>query len=110
MRMLGLSFLLSHHPPRLSIHSIQDGRQERSVSFSPTSHPDFRVTEVWWFRHENPPQKGPELPDFFKRNKTIVRLYTFITKCVLIDMCAHGSARLCTLTIKNATPPGPSQR
>jgi len=72
----GMSILISHHPPRLSIHSIQDGRQERSVSFplvSNGSATDFRVTGVWWLKHENPPRKEPEMPDFFKRNKTIVR-------------------------------------
>ncbi|KAF8516179.1 anaphase-promoting complex, cyclosome, subunit 4-domain-containing protein [Hysterangium stoloniferum] len=69
----GMSILISHHPPRLSIHSIQDGRQERSVSFASTSElpSDFRVTGVWWLKYESPPKKGPEMPDFFKRNKTI---------------------------------------
>ncbi|KAF8591837.1 hypothetical protein K439DRAFT_607086 [Ramaria rubella] len=71
----GMSILISHHPPRLSIHSIQDGRQERSVSFSVsasgTPSANFRVTGVWWYKHESPPKKEPEMPDFFKRNKTI---------------------------------------
>ncbi|KIJ27172.1 hypothetical protein M422DRAFT_784993, partial [Sphaerobolus stellatus SS14] len=68
----GMSILISHHPPRLSIHSIQDGRQERSVPFpSEAKGPEFRVTGVWWFKYENIKKKGPEMPDFFKRNKTI---------------------------------------
>ncbi|GJJ09682.1 hypothetical protein Clacol_003906 [Clathrus columnatus] len=70
----GMSILISHHPPRLSIHSIQDGRQERSVLFSPSSSetfPNFRITNVWWIKFIPPPKKGAEMPDFFKRNETI---------------------------------------
>lgn len=116
MSPLGLSILISHHPPRLSIHSIQDGRQERSVSFPSTSSSglsrDFRITGVWWHKHENPPKKEPEMPDFFKRNKTIVRQIQILCILHYIEQShpVYGSARLRSFTIENAAAPRPSER
>lgn len=73
---LGMSILIAHHPPRMSIHSIQDGRLERTVSFrsslSTGSAEGFRISNIWWIKHEAPKKKEPDMPDFFKRNKTIV--------------------------------------
>jgi len=117
---IGMSILISHHPPRLSIHSIQDGRQERSVPIPPPYYSDvrllptanFRITNVWWLRYEDAKKKGPEMPDFFKRNKTIVSPAPHSPlapdKYQLVHM--HRSARLRTFTVEDAASSGPFKR
>lgn len=66
----GQSIAVVHNPPSITLHSVQDGREERVL---PLANPDhsFKLTNIWWFRHEKI-QVQTSIPDIFKRNDLIV--------------------------------------
>jgi len=71
---LGQSIAVAHDPPRITIHSVQDGHEER---FLPVTVPfdsrkrSFHIIGVWWFREEKTASPS-SIPDIFKRNDIIV--------------------------------------
>lgn len=71
---IGQTIVVTHNPPRITLHSIQDGSEERSLPISPESlHPSpTRLTGVWWFRQERKTDKNA-LPDMFRRGDVVVR-------------------------------------
>jgi anaphase-promoting complex subunit 4 len=71
----GQSIAVAHDPPRISLHSIQDGQEERVLAIvtpSNTLRRSFRVTGIWWFQEEQNVTTS-SIPDMFKRNNMIVR-------------------------------------
>ncbi|KAL1737184.1 anaphase-promoting complex, cyclosome, subunit 4-domain-containing protein [Schizophyllum commune] len=86
----GQSIAVAHDPPRITLHSIQDGREQSSFPVEC----DTRLTSLWWFKDERP-QKKAIIPDIFKRNGVITgsSLYTLRT-LPLLDHLAEESQSL----------------
>jgi hypothetical protein len=70
---VGQAIALIHHPPRITIHSIQDGREEHSPPFVDQLPESARLTGVWWFTDERKAEVDA-IPDIFKRGLDIVCL------------------------------------
>ncbi|KAL5535567.1 hypothetical protein ACEPAF_3661 [Sanghuangporus sanghuang] len=69
----GQIIVVAHYPPRLSLHSLQNGREEFSLliqypSGSPSPYP--RITGVWWFKRERK-SDSKQLPDMFRRGNVV---------------------------------------
>lgn len=74
---VGQSIAVAHDPPRLTLHSIQDGQLERSLPvIAPYAslRQTFKITGIWWFQEEVKNLKN-EKPDIFKRNGIVVRAF-----------------------------------
>lgn len=71
---IGQAIALIHHPPRITIHSIQDGREEHSPPFVDQLSESARLTAVWWFTDERKAEVDA-IPDIFKRGLDIVCLH-----------------------------------
>lgn len=72
---LGQSIAVAHNPPRITLHSIQDGQEERALPIVIPSNilrRVFHITGVWWFEEERGVTSS-SIPDIFKRNNVIVR-------------------------------------
>lgn len=69
----GQAIALIHHPPRVTIHSIQDGREEHLPPFVDQLSESARLTGVWWFKDER--EKVDSIPDILKRGLDIVCSY-----------------------------------
>ncbi|KAG7099237.1 hypothetical protein E1B28_001101 [Marasmius oreades] len=65
---LGQSIAVAHDPPSITIHSIQDGHEERSLRIECLVREDFKLTGVWWRSQEKSVQISP---DIFRRNNVI---------------------------------------
>ena len=86
----GQAIALIHHPPRITIHSIQDGREEHSPPFVDQLSESARLTGVWWFNDER--QEVDSIPDIFKRGLDIV--------CPCIDtLGTHANYYSCEVRI-----------
>jgi hypothetical protein len=70
---LGQAIALVHHPPRITVHSVQDGCEEHSPHLIDEISESTRLTGVWWFKDERQAEADP-IPDIFKRGTDIVRL------------------------------------
>ncbi|KAJ7706158.1 anaphase-promoting complex, cyclosome, subunit 4-domain-containing protein [Mycena rosella] len=66
----GQSIAVVHEPPRVTLHSVQDGHEERSLLVSTPSEVTRHITNVWWFRTEKT-VSVKAIPDIFKRNGLI---------------------------------------
>ncbi|KAI5124653.1 hypothetical protein M0805_004261 [Coniferiporia weirii] len=69
----GQTIVVAHHPSRISLHSLQDGREEHSLSIkhSPSPAPSTpRITGIWWFKRERKSNKS-DMPDIFRRANII---------------------------------------
>lgn len=64
--------MLVHHPPRITIHSIQDGHEERSLPLAHEPTDPVRLTGVWWFKDEKEAERD-SIPDIFRRGQDTVR-------------------------------------
>ncbi|KDQ08489.1 hypothetical protein BOTBODRAFT_191754 [Botryobasidium botryosum FD-172 SS1] len=62
---LGLTIVVAHYPPRLSLHSVHDGSEIRSLSLS-SSISNLRISGLWWTESEQTPSQD-QFPDIFKR-------------------------------------------
>jgi hypothetical protein len=71
---VGQAIALVHHPPRITIHSIQDGREQHSPTFVDQLSETARLTGVWWFKDERQAE-ADAIPDIFKRGLDIVCLH-----------------------------------
>ncbi|KZT30397.1 hypothetical protein NEOLEDRAFT_1185228 [Neolentinus lepideus HHB14362 ss-1] len=68
----GMTIAVAHNPPKITLHSIQDGSIQRSfVVESHAARPSFRLTGVWWIRNQTELQKNDPIPDIFKRDNVI---------------------------------------
>ncbi|KAF9229304.1 hypothetical protein BS17DRAFT_689834 [Gyrodon lividus] len=66
----GQTIAVVHDSARITLHSVQDGRVERSLSVPlPLSAPQaaYKVPGVWWFPGYHPSSSGI-IPDIFQRN------------------------------------------
>jgi hypothetical protein len=75
----GQSVAVAHDPPRITLHSIQDGQEERvlpSETASNTLRRSYRITGLWWFQEEHKVTTS-SIPDMFGRNNAIVRASNF---------------------------------
>ena len=75
LSILGQSIAVAHEPPRVTLHSVQDGHEERSlpVVVAVTSpRRSIHITGIWWFQEEKTVRES-SIPDIFKRNDLIVR-------------------------------------
>lgn len=78
---LGQSIAVVNNPPLITIHSLQTGQQERTISIpSITSDGPSKLTGIWWFK-EHRFEKKEAIPDIFKRAGDIVRII-FIFTCL----------------------------
>ncbi|KAL5495217.1 hypothetical protein ACEPAI_680 [Sanghuangporus weigelae] len=66
----GQVIVVAHYPPRLSLHSLQNGREEFSLSMQHPSGSPSRITGVWWFKKERK-SDNKQLPDMFKRGNVV---------------------------------------
>ena len=69
----GQAIALIHHPPRITIHSVQDGHEEHSPPLVHKLSESARLTGVWWFKNEKQVEVD-SIPDIFKRGSDIVCL------------------------------------
>jgi anaphase-promoting complex subunit 4 len=65
------SIAVAHHPTRVTLHSIQDGREERVLNLK-TPPDNLSLTSLWWFEHAKS-KVADVVPDIFKRQGIIVR-------------------------------------
>jgi len=75
IRNSGQSIAVAHDPPRITLHSIQDGQEERVLLVGTPSNilrRPFRIRGVLWFQEEQNVTSS-SIPDMFKRNNIIVR-------------------------------------
>ncbi|CAK5280536.1 unnamed protein product [Mycena citricolor] len=88
----GQYIAVAHDPPRISLHSIQDGHEERSI-YVPADHSN-ELVDIWWF----PPEKGEPpkaIPDILKRNGIVPGSSHAILKTLpLLDSLQEESQKL----------------
>ncbi|KAL0571815.1 hypothetical protein V5O48_010145 [Marasmius crinis-equi] len=65
----GQSIAVAHDPPALTVHSIQDGHEERVLRITQNPGENSKLTGVWWRSQEKPVQTPT--PDIFRRNNII---------------------------------------
>ncbi|KAH9946631.1 anaphase-promoting complex, cyclosome, subunit 4-domain-containing protein [Amylocystis lapponica] len=63
---------IAHEPAKITLHSIQDGHQERAVPLIPplTTIGRAHLTGIWWFSEEKK-EENSSIPDIFKRGSNI---------------------------------------
>ncbi|EJD03914.1 uncharacterized protein FOMMEDRAFT_167218 [Fomitiporia mediterranea MF3/22] len=69
----GQTIVVAHYPPRISLHSLQNGREEHSllVGSLPCGSPSSpRITGVWWFKRETKTD-SKAMPDMLKRGNVV---------------------------------------
>ncbi|KAJ7181678.1 anaphase-promoting complex, cyclosome, subunit 4-domain-containing protein [Mycena crocata] len=90
----GQSIAVAHDPPRVTLHSVQDGHEERSLVVSIPSDAPRHITNVWWFRTEKT-VSVKSIPDIFKRNGLIPGTSHSILKTLpLLDSLQEESQKL----------------
>lgn len=67
---------MAHNPPRVTLHSIQDGHPERVIPLTVTHDPiaptrTVAPSKIWWFMQEKK-ESTSDIPDIFKRGFDIV--------------------------------------
>ena len=102
----GQAIALIHNPPRITIHSIQDGHEEHSPSFIDQLSESSRLTGVWWFKDER--QDVDSIPDIFKRGLDIVCSYVNTSGTHANRLFCE--VRICSFSYQEPTPPGSSFR
>ncbi len=74
LTLLGQTIAVAHNPPGLTLHSMQDGHEERVLLLdqihSSTLHAP-RITGLWWTQ-DSRKQTGAPVADIFRRNNVIV--------------------------------------
>lgn len=73
MCITGQAIALIHHPPRVTVHSVQDGHEVHSPPLVHKLAETARLTGVWWFKSEKQVD-ADSIPDIFKRGSDIVCL------------------------------------
>lgn len=99
---------MAHDPPRISLHSIQDGQEERTLPVSMSlnaSRQLLRIVGIWWFQQESKVTHSA-IPDIFKRNETIVRAYSW-QRGERFDLMREFADRYCSLNFEDITSSRP---
>ena len=69
---VGQTIAIAHDPPCITLHSIQDGHEERALFLATSSsEQQYHFTNMWWFRKDRT-LKESTIPDIFKRNGVVV--------------------------------------
>ncbi|THV04922.1 hypothetical protein K435DRAFT_835171 [Dendrothele bispora CBS 962.96] len=93
----GQSIAIAQHPPSVSLHSLQDGHEERSISLP--FNEGTTITGVWWFRHEKIVEAHP-VPDIFRRNDVITgSSHSILRNLPLLDSLQENSQQVTATNI-----------
>ncbi|KAI0307739.1 anaphase-promoting complex, cyclosome, subunit 4-domain-containing protein [Multifurca ochricompacta] len=93
----GQAIALVHHPPRITIHSVHDGREEHSPPFVHELSESARLTGVWWFKDDMQAETD-SIPDIFQRHSDISgSAHSIIKHLPLLDPVTDNS-RVLTAT------------
>jgi len=88
----GHSIALIHEPPRITLHSIQNGREERDLPIRQFVQSGSQLTRVWWLPQDKQ-KKRDAIPDIFKRGDVIVRcVFNRTKRIVRLTSFKPGSA------------------
>ena len=96
---VGQSIAVAHSPPRITLHSLQNGNEEHCLPIQSSSRAHSCITGLWWFKKDYKSHKHAQ-PDMFRRGNTVV--------CMRLSrQIYHGTltclpARLGTLHYENA--------
>jgi hypothetical protein len=90
---LGLQIALIHDPPRLSFHSVHDGREIYSVDPSPGAKKGATLTGIWWANGEKSATTNSTatLPDPMRRDGVVV---SYMSCSVLLTLSYDDSQGL----------------
>ncbi|KAF5375104.1 hypothetical protein D9758_000258 [Tetrapyrgos nigripes] len=92
----GQSVAVAQHPASLTLHSLQDGHEERNI---PLPFSDGTITGVWWFRHEKVVDTNP-VPDIFKRNDVITgSSHSILRNLPLLESLQESSQQITATNI-----------
>ncbi|KAJ6519839.1 anaphase-promoting complex, cyclosome, subunit 4-domain-containing protein [Mycena sanguinolenta] len=90
----GQSIAVAHDPPRVTLHSVQDGHEERCLVLSSSSIGSGHITDVWWFRAEKT-ISVKAIPDILKRNGLIPGTsHSILRTLPLLDSLQEESQKL----------------
>ncbi|KAJ7293596.1 anaphase-promoting complex, cyclosome, subunit 4-domain-containing protein [Mycena rebaudengoi] len=90
----GQSIAVAHDPPRVTLHSVQDGNEERALPIASHFESSRRLTDVWWFRTEKT-VSVKAIPDIFKRNDMITGTsHSILRTLPLLDNLQEDSQKL----------------
>ncbi|KAJ7092748.1 anaphase-promoting complex, cyclosome, subunit 4-domain-containing protein [Mycena epipterygia] len=90
----GQSIAVAHDPPRVTLHSVQDGHEERSLYVSTPSDAPRHLTHIWWFRADKT-VSVKAIPDIFKRNGLIPgSSHSVLRTLPLLDSLQEESQKL----------------
>ncbi|KAF9270239.1 hypothetical protein L218DRAFT_22909 [Marasmius fiardii PR-910] len=89
----GQSIAVAHDPPAITIHSIQDGHEERSLRIECLSGENTKLNGVWWRSQEKPVQTPS--PDIFRRNNVITgSAHSILRTLPLLDSLQDDSHQI----------------
>jgi hypothetical protein len=66
-RNLGRHVMLAHQPPRLTLHSLDSGREEHSMPIF-LSSPNARILDLWWIGISDNQIGDQSFPDILGRH------------------------------------------
>ncbi|KAJ7630959.1 anaphase-promoting complex, cyclosome, subunit 4-domain-containing protein [Roridomyces roridus] len=90
----GQSIAVAHDPPRVTLHSVQDGHEERTLAVSVSSDASSRITDIWWFKTEKS-FTVKAIPDILKRNGLIPGTsHSILRTLPLLDSLQEESQKL----------------
>ncbi|KAJ7591382.1 anaphase-promoting complex, cyclosome, subunit 4-domain-containing protein [Mycena floridula] len=94
----GQTIAVAHDPPSITLHSVQDGHEERILPPSTSGSP-YNLTAMWWFRQEKKVETST-IPDIFKRNDVITGTAHSVLKTLpLLDSMQEDSQKLAATDI-----------
>ncbi|EKM52609.1 uncharacterized protein PHACADRAFT_261151 [Phanerochaete carnosa HHB-10118-sp] len=90
-----LHIAAAHHPPLVTLHSIQDGREERKLDVTKSIPGNSQeLTHIWWYK-EHRKETKPGIPDIFKRQDIITgSAHSILKTQPLLDALPDDSDRL----------------
>lgn len=95
----GQSVAVAHDPPKITLHSVQDGQKQLTLPVNPSSTTrPFRITGLWWFRDEKLTSINT-IPDIFKRRGVIVKRFGFVIPIALLIAIKTGTAHAILRTL-----------
>lgn len=90
----GQAIALIHHPPRVTVHSVQDGHEEHSPPLVHKLSESARLTGVWWLKNEKQTEVD-SIPDVFRRGSDISgSAHSIIKHLPLLDPVSDNSRAL----------------
>ncbi|KAA1468251.1 hypothetical protein DENSPDRAFT_877957 [Dentipellis sp. KUC8613] len=93
----GQTVVLVHDPPRITLHNIQNGREERRACPILPLDSGTHFTDVWWFP-ANEQKKTTSIPDVFQRGNNIPGSAHSILKLLPILDPARDDSQVLTAT------------